>query len=106
MCVNLLHMRNFTQYRPENAEPNLMYLQDDRGRDWYQWRYLLKPSTMKVLYAKNGDVASIVYKPEETILINPLDLSLVEIPFNPKYLDQNRKWRYIDGKLVPHEHQF
>jgi hypothetical protein len=106
MAVSLLHMRNFEQYRPENAEPNLMYLRDDRGRDWYQWRNLLKPSTMKVLYGPEGDVACIVRDLKEAVLMNPLDLSLVEMPCNPKYLDPNKKWKYIDGKLIPHEHQF
>lgn len=105
MSTNLLHMRNFTEYRPENGERNLMYLRDDRGRDWYQWRYMLKPSTMKVLYAPNGDVASIVQSLEDTELLNPLGLSLVEMPCNPKYLDPDVKWRYVDGKLVLHEHQ-
>ncbi len=105
MPLNLLHMRNFREYRPKDAPRNDMFLCDEEGRDWYEWRNRLKPSTMKILYAPNGDVVCIVRKLEEAILMNPLDLSLVELPYDPKYFVKDKCWAFLNGKLVPAEYQ-
>lgn len=105
MPLNLLHMRNFREYRPDGAPRNDMFLCDEEGRDWYEWRHRFKPSTMKILYAPNGDVACIVRDMEQTILMNPLDLSVIELPYNPKYFEKGKHWTFIDGKLSLHEHQ-
>lgn len=96
----------FTPYTPDTTDrpkiidgQNVMFLQDDKGNDWYDVIELFDESkTLKVGYDDDGRVRTFT---TNIHALFPVNLSVVELPATKANLrvTLGDDWFYKDGKL-------
>lgn len=96
----------FTPYTPDTTDrpkiidgQNVMFLQDDKGNDWYDVVDLFDESTtLKVGYDEDGRVRTFT---TNIHALFPVNLSVVELPATKANLrvTLGDDWFYKDGKL-------
>lgn len=97
----MLHMKNIRTYTPEDPWlGNVVYLQDDQGRDWYKMQDEFQEGTIKVFYdpEAEGQISVATFNPS---VFTPEGLSVVEMDADmvPSHIsiDPSKKWVYQDG---------
>lgn len=97
-----IHLRNITRYEPAILHfGEGIYLRDEKGRDWYEWREYFKPDTMKVLYdPRNQNMIAVMDR--EHYYLNPEGMSLVEVDMGdvPENYHQDGTWVFENGKII------
>ncbi|MBM7311747.1 tail fiber assembly protein, partial [Citrobacter freundii] len=96
----------FTPYTPDTTDrpriidgQNVMFLQDDKGNDWYDVIELFDESkTLKIGYDDDGRVRTFT---TNIHALFPVNLSVVELPATKANLrvTLGDDWFYKDGKL-------
>lgn len=96
----------FTPYIPDDPNKpknidgqSVMYLQDEKGNDWYEIRGLFDESTtLKIGYDDDGRVRTFT---TDVNAFFPVNLSAVEVPATEENLrvTLGDDWFYKDGKL-------
>lgn len=97
-----IHLRNITRYEPTILHAGEgLYLRDEKGRDWYEWRGYFQPDTTKVLYDPSTDNL-VVSLTKEHGFLNPEGCSIIEIDDSevPAEFAEDGTWSFIDGKLT------
>ncbi|WP_424765418.1 hypothetical protein [Necropsobacter rosorum] len=74
----LKHIKNLTQYTPEEKEfgEDVLYLKGESGEDWYHAQSEFKTDTVKVAYNNDGLIVS---QSNDVTALFPLGLSVIEI---------------------------
>lgn len=96
----------FTPYTPDTTDrpkiidgQNVLFLQDDKGNDWYDVIELFDESkTLKIGYDDDGRVRTFT---TNIHALFPVNLSVVELPANKanQRVTLGDDWFYKDGKL-------
>lgn len=96
----------FTPYTPDTTDrpkiidgQNVLFLQDDKGNDWYDVIELFDESkTLKIGYDDDGRVRTFT---TNIHALFPVNLSVVELPANKanQRVTLGGDWFYKDGKL-------
>lgn len=94
-----MKMNNFTRYEP--AEPlygaNALYLQDDKGRDWYESQAKFKKAFKLAIEPETGVIRSIT---EDVSALFPAGLTVVDIDEIPAGCSISGEWVYSAGKIA------
>lgn len=97
----MLHLKNIDLYTPEDPWlGEVLYFQDDQGRDWYKMQKEFREDTIKVFYdpGAGGQISTVTFNPDQ---FTPEGLCVVEmdpdsIPSHVS-IDPEKGWVYQDG---------
>jgi len=108
----MLTAGKFEKYIPENEKllsdaeivkditgMDVIFLCDNKGRDWYEIQSDYKKDTMKIVYGDDGVINSFS---ADASTLNPVDSFVSEIPFTefPSAVDVFGNWRFDGAKVV------
>lgn len=89
----------FTQYIPKDALPHVLYAQNEKGVDWYDFSRSLDKTTPKILVTPSGIVACMGTDAEGFPF--PVGLNFFQVDELPT--GESISWRYLKGKFVAYE---
>lgn len=94
-----MRMNNFTQYKPTDPPygENALYLQDDKGRDWYASQGKFKKAFKLAIDPVTGVIHSIA---EDVSALFPSGLTVVDIDEIPAGCTISGDWIYHDGNIT------
>lgn len=102
-------MNNFKNFKPGPPltesdialakSHGLVFLFDDKDREWYASQRTFAANTLKIAYDKNDVICSIT---RDVSALWPLNMSVAEIEDNElsRSIDIYGDWKYIDGKPI------
>ncbi|AVJ18324.1 MULTISPECIES: tail fiber assembly protein [Serratia] len=93
-----MRMNNFTRYTPESPEfgPLALYLQDDKGRDWYASQDKFKKVYTLAINPRTGVIHCIT---QDVSALFPDGLTVVDIDELPPGCDISGDWVYSNGTV-------
>lgn len=97
----MITLKNLTAYIPEEKRlGEVLYLQDEKGRDWYDMHSEFKADTWKILINDEGYVGAASKDPT---IWNPEGLTIVEVISLPRNYFEQGPWIYRNGKFEKYQ---
>ncbi|MDS1619848.1 tail fiber assembly protein [Escherichia coli] len=100
------HLKNIVAGEPQTEEQReltkklgIVWLYDEKGKNWYEEQKNFQADTLKVAYDQNGIIRII---DRDVSAINPAGLSVVELKDTEENTraDISGAWMFKDGKII------
>lgn len=100
----MITLKNFVQYEPEFKDFlfNAIFLQSDKGLDWYYHMSRFQADTLKICYDKNNIIRSFSNQVDRLF---PLGMSVSEVDQTdvPEGLNIHGEWVWNGTKIIPRQ---
>nr|WP_314523922.1 tail fiber assembly protein [uncultured Lelliottia sp.] len=96
-----MELKTLTAYEPVVREAdNILYLQDEDGKDWYASQSLFSATKLKIAFTDDGIIRTADY---DVSALWPVNMAVVEVTTKsvPEGFNIDGEWMYDGAKIVP-----